>query len=980
MKINKFLCILSVIILSQIDVYSQVYESSDLYFEEAKRDIAEENFAKAAKLSWRGLQISPEDLDLKTLLGKAYLQLGRYDTARYVLKQVYDKRKKDIDVLKYLVNIEQTTKRYSDAICFVNELLEITPYSRGWWLRKINLYKEMGNYEEAERSLTRLYVLYPNDTEIKEAFNYIRLSDASEAIKEGNYEDANKIYKTIIEENPSNKDAYLGIIRNELLKGNPDVALQYTNRSLKSLPNDRELIEKKIGLLEELGRHAEAIGYIKNKLDKKTFKDIHSKTLPYLLKQAASFNDYNDAYEVNKKLVELNSDSQASNYVIKNALGKGYNVDAEYFLKKAIRRNPNNKKLLIQEMELYKPIKDQKRFEQKVIFLHEKFPKDTDITFQYNTIMFNRAKGFVETRQYDLALPIFNELTSYVDFSNDAEQQIFGILLALERYDEATDKIDKLIGLAPENPDYLLRKSTLYQKMGLFEDALNITNSLEKKYPLNPKYSSIYVNQVEDYARFLMKEKRYSKVLTVIEDGLIRQNNNKNLLDMAINASSAIPDYQKGINYSKSALSFYPNNKTFKLKLSELYTQNKEYDNAFTILDSLKKTYTYDRNIKNAEAEIQFFRARNQEENGLIDEALFNYESSNDLNSVDKSSLKRMINLHIEKKTSTESLDFINQKIKENPDDSFLKYKKGVVYESLKQYDSAYYYQKFRTLENPYEEVEWKYTLETLGAKQLRNEVAATYLQATSDSLAFSTSIASLNYRRKSNDKNTYGVDLNYAARRSGVGIQGGVNYARIFTETFYADAGVLIGTKFFPKLKVYANAYKGLKKGYEIQAGVSLDRLQNDQNYYTLKLGTAKTWQDLWLNAKVSLMNTSVKFEDDTNPNNIITTEENYFYTNVMLQARINLNLKNDYFSVILSGGSAPFDQQLEYQENTFLNFSNIMVGAGYKYNMSPRAALLVNGTWINFQSNQTTINNVVQDINYTNQYNLSLTLITHF
>ena len=201
-------------------------------------------------MSWRGLQISPQDLDLKTLLGKANLQLGRYDTARYVLKQVYLKRRKDIDILKYLVNIEHTTQRYSDAICFVNELLEITPYSRGWWMRKITIYKEMGNFEEAERALKRLYQLYPNDTEIKQNYNYLRLADAGEAVKSKNFENADQIYKTIIDNNPENKEAYLGIIRNELSKGNPEAALQYTNRSLLQMPNDRQLVEKKIGLLE----------------------------------------------------------------------------------------------------------------------------------------------------------------------------------------------------------------------------------------------------------------------------------------------------------------------------------------------------------------------------------------------------------------------------------------------------------------------------------------------------------------------------------------------------------------------------------------------------------------------------------------------------------------------------------------------------------------------------------------------------------
>ena len=975
MKINKKNYIFFLMALWQMNMYAQVFDSSDLYFKEAKKNVAEENFTKAAKMSWRGLQISPKDLDLKTLLGKANLQLGRHDTARYVLKQVYLERRKNIDILGYLINIEQSTKRYSDAICFINELLEITPYSRAWWLRKITIYKEMGNFEEAERALKRLYTLYPNDTEIKEQFNYIRLDDAKEALNDKNYDNANKIYRTIIDENPDNKEAYLGLIKNELMKGNPDAALQYTNRSLMEMPNDRQLVEKKIGLLEELGRHAQAIAYI-NELDQDKFKDIYSRTLPYLMQQSAGFNEFNDSYEINKKLVELNGNSESQDYVIKNALGKGYNVDAEYFLKKAIKKNPNNKKILIQLMELYKPIKTKERFEKEVLKLHKKFPNDSDITYQYNRINFETAKQYVLNKQFGLALKIFKELSLFDDFTVDSEQQIFSILLELDRTDEAADQIDKLIGLEPENPAYLLRKSSLYQRIGLFDDALTITQSLEEKYPLSLKYPSIYVSQIEAYATFLMAEKRYGKVLPIIEDGLTRENKNKRLLDMAINASSAIPDFQKGIDYSLSALSFYPKNKNFKLKITDLYTKNKEFNKALVILDSLKKTYIYDRKIKNAEAVILFYQAKNQEENGLIDEALVNYEAAHELNSADEGSLMRMINLHINEKTFDESLQFINKKIEKTPNDNFLKYKKGVVFELLKQYDSAYYYQKFRKLDNPFDEIQWKQTLESVKARELKNEIAVTYLRANSDSIAYTTSLASINYS-KINGEYTYGADVNYAARRSGVGVQGGVNMSKIFTPTLYADAGILLGSKFFPKIKLFANGYKGLKNDFEARAGISFDQLQNDQNYFTIKLGAAKTWEDIWVNTQLSLMNTTVTFLDD---NNNITAKNNFVYANLMAQARINVNTRKDYFSIIVSGGSAPFDQQLQYQENTFLNFSNVMVGAGYKYNMSAKTSILVDGTWINFQSNQTIRQSVIQAINFTNQYNLAFTLITHF
>jgi tetratricopeptide (TPR) repeat protein len=978
MKTNKNIYIFILLLLVQIKIHAQeIYGSSDLYFEEAKASIANENFTRAAKLSWRGLQLAPEDLDLKTLLGAANLQLGRYDTARWVLREVYEKRRKNTDVLQYLVNIEQTTQRYSDAICYVNELLEITPYSRGWHMRKIAIYKEMGNFEEAERALKRIYQIYPNDSELKQEYNYIMIGDGNDAINSKNYEEAGEIYKTIITNTPENKDAYIGIIRNEMQKGNPEAALQYTNRSLLELPLDRELVEKKIGLLEALGRHEEAIVYIETKEIKEAFPDIYKETRPYLMQQSASFNEFNDPYEINKKLAETGN-SVALDYVIKNALGKGYYVDAEYFLNIALKRSPNSKDYLIKQMELYKATLNTEEYNKAVLELHEKFPTDTDITYAYNKLMYDTAKNYVINNQEGLALPIFLELVSSPDFQKDAEQQIYGIYISQGKYDEATEQIDKLIGLDPNNPDFLRRKSTLYQEMELFDDALEITRSLEQNYPLNQTYPALYVDQTVAYATYLMREQRYRAVLPVVEDGLSRENNNKRLLDIAINASSAIPDYQRGINYGLSALSFYPNNKNFKLKLSNLYSQNREYAKAKGVLDTLRTTYIYDRKIKNALAEVLFYRAKAQEEEGLVEEALVNYDSAVSLNPDDRGSLMRMVNLHIVQKPNNESLEFINEKLKEKPDDNFLKYKKGIVFELLKQYDSAYYYQKFREIDNPFEKQEWNLVLETLRAEQLQNQIAATYLQATSDSIAFSTSLASLNYSRKY-EKMTYGADVNYAARTSGIGVQGGVNVSRIFTETIYADVGLLVGSRFFPKLKLYGNAYKGFKSGYQAQVGISFARLQNDQNYFTLSLGGSRTWEDIWVNARLSLSPTSVPFVDDsTIPST--TTFQSFFYTNLMVQARINVNARKDYFSVIVSGGSAPFDQQLEFQDNTFLNFTNVMVGAGYMYHMTPRSSLLVNGTWINFLSNQSTSNNVVVDRIFTNQYNLSVSFITKF
>ena len=169
----------------------------------------------------------------------------------------------------------------------------------------------------------------------------------------------------------------------------------------------------------------------------------------------------------------------------------------------------------------------------------------------------------------------------------------------------------------------------------------------------------------------------------------------------------------------------------------------------------------------------------------------------------------------------------------------------------------------------------------------------------------------------------------------------------------------MLFGSQFFPKFILYGNAYKGLKNGYEAQAGIRYAYLQNDISFITLNLGASKTWEDILLSAKVSLM------RDDI-----------YNYFNFSSQAKINVNAKGDYVNFIASFGSAPFNDQLPEGAAAFLDFSNVLVGAGYGHNISPRTMLLLNGSWINFKSPITDSTSIF----FINQYNLSVSIITKF
>jgi tetratricopeptide (TPR) repeat protein len=126
------------------------------------------NWEAGKKLVDEGMKKYPKESDLKMLSGRYYHHQKQYDKARYELKKSLEWNTKNVDAKQILVNVEQESKRYSSAICYVNELLEVNPYWKGLWNRKIELYELQGNTVEANRLRKRLSHIYPKDSKVQE--------------------------------------------------------------------------------------------------------------------------------------------------------------------------------------------------------------------------------------------------------------------------------------------------------------------------------------------------------------------------------------------------------------------------------------------------------------------------------------------------------------------------------------------------------------------------------------------------------------------------------------------------------------------------------------------------------------------------------------------------------------------------------------------------------------------------------------------
>lgn len=902
-------------------------EDSDVLYKKAKEALKSNNFRKAANLSLKGLKMSPNNLDIKEVLGKSYLEMGKLDSARYLLKKVVDGKRENATSLQYLINTEFISKRYSSAVCYVNELLQKKPYDKGLWIKKISIYDKMGNQEEAIRSVKRLKSIFPKDEKVSNIYNYLMLEKGKKNLKSQNLEEAKNIYNKVLLKEPNNKSALLSLIKSELLSGDKEAALIIIERALIVFPSDNDFIKKKIGVLSELGRYDEAIVFAKKKNKQKQY----SGTLRYLMQEATTFYKNQNPYELRKKEYDLTGSKKLATKIIATAIAKGQNDDAKYYIDKELKKNSDDKEIFLLKLQYFSRNNNQLEYNRLLSKLHKKFPEDYEIREKYNFYVYNKAKKSVLQEDYVVATNDFLYLATHPEYETLALENLFSIYQIKGNYNDASTIIDKLMSIHKnDNAKYLAKKSALYEKMGNYEEALKISKKLIKDYPTNKSYKDLYKSESETYVSFLMKDEQYKKALDFITVSTLVIPN-ENLNSYAINASVAIGDLERAKSFGKISSELQPENKELSLKMADVYLNAKNYDTSIKILENLRKKYLYSKKINRAYAEVLYRKGKESENRKEFEPAINYYKRSVGANpSKENASANSLVNLYLKTKESEEALKFINKQLKVSPSNN-LYYKKGVAFEQMKKLDSAYHYQKmYNPTIKEYEN--WSNHINYLKFKKLKNEFEFIYQSYDSDSLSYKFATASLKYTRFT-QKNNYSAGVSYFAKRNGIGLQLNLLWNHIFSKTIYADFRYDIANRFFPKHRISTSVFKTFKRDYELELGARFAVLNSNKNIITGIVGGSKIIDVFWLNAKV-----------------FVISDNNNIYNNIVGQAKYFLN-DTDNISFIVSAGTAPYDEQLGFQTSTFLSYVNSMVGLGFNKQIKDKINVTLNGYWHNYE-----------------------------
>ena len=905
------------------------YHVSAYYVDLAKQYLAKDKLGEAKKTLDNGVSFYPDDPNIRWMLGRYWFIRKDYDKSRYELIKCIEYDYNHVEAKQLLVDVEEITKHYSSAICYVNELLEVNPYWRGLWRRKIALYRKQGNEVEANRLLKRINQIYPNDSVLQKDLAYTLESDYQKQKKAGRPKQAINSLEELIKRSPKTEQYYLDLINLYLQQGYTDKALEAAGVGAVEIPSSIQLVYKRVGILTEQNRYPEALSYVNERMRFSRAPGL-SRLHSELVLDAARAERQRDAYTLYGQVYEQSKSSEALDYLLSTALSRGYDEDARHYLSEARKMRGNTKDLMYKEYLLCRRLGEEQRAYSLLQQLYKSNPNDYDIVNALCLARLKEANNLIAIGDYTEALPhalFVARLQSHdEDMALSASEKALNCYTNMNRYNEALSMLDSIKSRIPSFAGYVEKKAFILDKTGrtpdalkMFENALKDSSDLMKEFYVSG-YEEIAVPYIKRLLASGATRQAYEASVKLLE---ISPRNDL-ALHYAINSSASLGKFDEFRRYTMQGLNYYPTDIFYKIKQASVFDRARSYAASLNLLRPEMEDYPDSPELRGAFSQSSESYALQLLKSNSLDSAMAVVDSAIVFDKTNKSLL----------------------------------YAKGLVYEKAKQYDSAYVYLK-NYQPAPLEVAYYAQQMRGVKSKSYKNEVGLEYLQSRYADVDEIRSIATAEYTHKA-EKDTYTARVNYKGldgkpsdeltddekadseiQPGGTGVQIQGEWVHKFAPTVTGMANLAWASKYFPKIALNVGVSKEFKNEWEGSLSAGYRRLIGKENMFSVTPSISKTWHPLWTNAKLDVINIAGKF-----------------YYNVSGSIKFFLNDDGHTNIAAMAGiGSSP---EMSLLDNSLMNtfaHTNTMVGLGGTLMLTDHLSVGVLGTWYTYYTQTKTI-----------------------
>ena len=798
------------------------------YVDQVTNFFSQHRWAKGKEVLDKGLELYPNDANLQYLAGRYWWNGKNYDRARYHLVKACQINYHFMDAKSLLVNVEEMTGNYSSAICYVNELLEVNPYWKGLWLRKVDLYKKMGNFEEANILLKRLSQIYPNDASVSSDYFDVLVTTYQQALVSGDLTAAEEALSEIVRITPSDADYQLAYANILIRKGRRDEALDNLMAAINANSGNVPLVKKATDILMETGQNMGALALVRAQMAEHRGSQELLQLYQTLLTESARMENEADPYQLFSRVYGQSGSQESLDYLLTQSVRRGYDEDALYYIAEQRRRSGPSPHLAMLEYEVYRRMGRQ---DQAIGALEEGaalFPDSYDINLTYSRLKLSEASDNMTAGQYARAIPLLEFVRERCGEEELRQLAVRRLSVCYRETNHPQEAEAILRERLAFDPEYMVtvEYAELRKKQGHTPEALDALaasfkdsrDSLSRR-----KLANAYVEMAYPYIRDKMQGGSFQGVLDICNQVLEMEPDDYWALRYAINAS------REPLYYVERGMAAYPEDIGFPIKKAQLLAQRGDYMGALDVLRPLMDRFPEDEDLNKTFASI------------ADDYAMLKYK---------------------ERDYDT-AATYLDTALMLRPLDSPIRYNRGLVYERQKQWDSAYVYQ--RTYEpSLLEQKEFKAHMDALQARTLHRSVDAGFdLYRFADNTHL-VGIASVGYTRSS-FRNELQARINYTGRdpewdeveqlytaAGGRGMQFQLGWTRHFGSTWSLMGSGAFATAYFPYLSANIQLTRHLPWDWDVEGGFQYRYLQDKEHMFALNLGATHSREQLWYGAKV--------------------------------------------------------------------------------------------------------------------------------
>lgn len=887
--------------------YTPALEGTPAYYEFNTRNLFKQGKWQEGKaILDKGMDNYGSLSALNELMGQYWLHFNQYDKARYYLIRSLKDDRQNLHSKHMLMKLEELTKHYSAAIVYCNELLESSPYDYDLWKKKIQLYRLQGNEVEATRLLKRLSEIYPEREDVKKEMVDDLENKYRKQRNKKNVPGQEEMLRKLVELDPKNAEYQMALCNLLLQTGRTEEAVDVAGYAAKLVKAPYPFVEKRVGILEQMGRYSEAQAYIKEVSsvipNMGAYRGLLSRLEINIEREAARAALQNDPYTAYAKLYAKTHDGEALTYLLNTSMSRGYNDDALMYIREARRLRGDTQNLMLREYTVQRRLNNMHAAVAILENIHNRWPNNQEANEELCSIRLDEVRRMMDFSQWDEAISLLETITGYnVDF-------------------ETKDAINH-------------RLFTCYVKSDKRSKALQLLPLISQDAKTQ---AELYEEIMAPFVKQLIAQGRLHEAETEIAKILEKGHPSADIMSMGITTALLLKKNDEARNLIAKGRERFPDELVFKLKDAQMKAQDGDHEAAMAILKPMTYTYVGDSAVIKAYADccqsMAMQRLKTKDYDGamkLVDDAMEYYPNSQEL-------------------ILAKSMVYEKQKEWEKAVEMYRLYKPG--WGDMKEYNLHMEMLKRHLMPN---QVFIDYQrARPSGEDRITSLATVSYTRSTKNNEY------TLGFIYAGRDGSTMPESEYDAAGGSGIELNAG--WLHRWTDRLTTNLTGGWASKFMPKMKVGLNAEYDLNNDWTAKASVSY-RLIGDDNTTSLigaSIGATKDIEQFNLGADIHWF---AMMGDET-----LHLGRKFFVNGSLIAKYYPIEGSRTHLMAMGSVGNAPELSLIDNSLPIRFNQLNTMLGFGGLYAISSVLDFGLSGQWYTMSTESTDGSNLITNKNY--------------